>query len=119
MAAAIRLSQQHSCSFDHLVGAGRQCGRHFEAQHLCGAQIDDEFELGWLHDRQVGGMLALENPRSIDADLTISVGKACSITHETTGRDVLAQFIDRWNGVVVCKRVELLARAVERWLSYK
>src|SRR5215467_10784238 len=104
MAAAIRLSQQHSCSLDHLVGAGRQCGRHFEAQHLCGAQIDDEFELGWLHDRQVGGMLALENSRSINADLTISVGKACSITHETAGRDVLAQFIDRWNGVVVCKR---------------
>jgi len=24
MAAAIRLSQQHSCSLDHLVGAGKQ-----------------------------------------------------------------------------------------------
>src|SRR5262249_20148764 len=62
-------------------------------------------------------MLALENPRSIDADLTISVGKACSITHETAGRDVLAQFIDRWNGVVVCKGDELLAPAVEKGVT--
>src|SRR5437764_10937481 len=62
-----------------------------------------------LLDRQVGGILDLENPRSIDADLTISIGKACSVSHETAGRDVLAQFIDRWNGVVVCERDELLA----------
>src|SRR4051794_22178044 len=100
--------------FKHLVGAGRQCGRHFETQHLCGAQIDDEFELGWLHDRQVGGALALENPRSIEADLAISVGKACPITHEAAGRDVLAQFIDRRNGIMLCKRDELLAPAVEK-----
>src|ERR1700758_4804951 len=112
-----RTSLRLAHSLDHLVGAGRQCGRHFEAQQLCGAQIDDEFELGWPHDRQVGGMLALENPRSIDADLTISVGKACSITHETAGRDVLAQFIDRWNGVVVCKRDQLLAPAVEKGVA--
>src|SRR5438067_8001505 len=62
-------------------------------------------------------MLPLENPRSIDADLTISVGKACSITHEATGRDVLAQFIDRWNRVVVCKRDELLAPSVEKGVA--
>src|SRR5262245_2438790 len=62
-------------------------------------------------------MLALENPPSIDTDLTISVGKTCSITHETAGSDVLAQFIDRWNGVVVCKRDELLAPAVEKGVA--
>jgi hypothetical protein len=28
VAAAIRLSQQHSCSFDHLVGAGEKRRRH-------------------------------------------------------------------------------------------
>src|SRR6266576_991430 len=40
-------------SFDHLVGAGRQCGRHFEAQCLRGLQIDHEFELGRLYNTTV------------------------------------------------------------------
>jgi hypothetical protein len=34
MAAAIRLSQQHSCSFDHLVGDSQQPGRDGEAERL-------------------------------------------------------------------------------------
>jgi len=36
MAAAIRLSQQHSCSFDHLVGTAVQRKRDREAEHLGG-----------------------------------------------------------------------------------
>ena len=56
MAAAIRLSQQHSCSFDHLVGAGEQRRRHVEAERLRHDQVNDEVELGRLLDRKIGGL---------------------------------------------------------------
>src|SRR5215510_13651987 len=61
MAAAIRLSQQHSCSFDHLVGAGKQCRGNFKTESLRGLEVDDKVVLGWLLYRQVGGLLTLED----------------------------------------------------------
>jgi hypothetical protein len=36
---------------DHLVGAGEQRGRHVDAEHECRLRVDDELELGRLHDR--------------------------------------------------------------------
>jgi hypothetical protein len=32
-------------SFDHLVGTGQKHWGHFQAERLCGLQIDDELEL--------------------------------------------------------------------------
>jgi hypothetical protein len=48
--------------FNHLVGARQEGRRHGEAERLGGAQVDDEFELGWLLDRQVGGARTLDDP---------------------------------------------------------
>ena len=38
-------------------------------------QVDDELELGRLLDRQVGRLLALEDPSGVDADLAIGAGQ--------------------------------------------
>src|SRR6266446_10676487 len=53
--------QQRALLFDHVVGLGEQRGRHSEAERIRGLAIDDEFELGRLLDRKVGGLGALQD----------------------------------------------------------
>jgi hypothetical protein len=43
-------------------------------------QVDDELELGRLHDRQVGGLGALEDAADIDASLTKQAGAIAKST---------------------------------------
>jgi hypothetical protein len=48
-----------------------------------------------LHDRQISGLLPLENSTSVNTDLTITVSKAHSVTDQATRRDKLALRVDR------------------------
>src|SRR5215467_976150 len=65
-------------SFDYLVGAGEQCRWYGEAEHPGGLLVDDELELGRLHDRQIRRLCALEDATGIDAHLTRGIRQACS-----------------------------------------
>ena len=59
-------------SFDHLVSAAEQCQGHGETKRLCGLQVDNQLELGWLLDRQVGRLRTPEK-RARYAELEPSI----------------------------------------------
>ena len=64
--------------FDHFVCDGEHARRDSEPERLGRFQVDDKLELGRLQNRQVGGLLALEDSASIDTGLTIGIGEARS-----------------------------------------
>jgi hypothetical protein len=66
---ATNLPQPESCTativvhgsndlLDHLIGAAEKHGWQVEADCLSSDQVEDHFELGWLLDREVGGLHA-------------------------------------------------------------
>src|SRR5262249_43773269 len=85
--AALHLSR----SFDHLVGAGEQRRRHFEAERHRGRQVDHEVELRRLHDRQIGRLLALENAAGVDAHLTQRIVDIGAVAHQAPRLGIVAR----------------------------
>ena len=65
-----------SASLDHLVGDGEHPWRHLDAERSRSLKVDDKLEFGRLQHRQVGGLRALEDVASIDADLTKRVRRS-------------------------------------------
>jgi hypothetical protein len=53
--------------FDHLVGGGEHGRRDKEAERLGGFEVDVQFNFCCLLYRQLGGLVALENPAGVDA----------------------------------------------------
>src|SRR5262249_15560950 len=70
--------------FDHLVGNSEQFIRHVEAERLGGFQVDDELELGRLHNWHVRRARALEDLTDILAGLSIHPADARAIAQEAT-----------------------------------
>src|SRR6185436_15410070 len=76
-------------SFNHLVSAGEQSWRHFEAERLGGFEIDHQLEARRLHYGKLGWLFALENPTCVDSDLAICVREDVSVAHQATDRSKL------------------------------
>src|SRR5215469_17575786 len=117
MAAAIRLSQQHSCSLYHLVGLCEQARRDGDPDCPRRRQVDDQLELGWLDDRHVGRLLALENAAGIDANLAIAPEVTRSVTHESTDFGKFAQKVYGRKQITCRKRHDLHAAIDEERLG--
>src|ERR1700716_1926966 len=68
-------------SFDHLVGEREQLVGNDDAERLGGLEIDYHLELSRLQHRQIGRLLALEDPAGVDTNLPHCIGKAGPIAH--------------------------------------
>ena len=66
-----------------------------------------------LLDRQVGGLLALEDAAGVDADQTVRIRKTAAVAHQAAGRGKLAILVDRGHRVAERQCGELFAPAVK------
>src|SRR5262245_11404389 len=71
-----------AASFDHLVSAGEECRRDFEAERPRCSQIDDKLEPRSLLDGQISRFRAFENLVHEDSSPTPNVGKVYPVCGE-------------------------------------
>src|SRR6185436_18650408 len=78
-------------SFDYLIRPREQRGRNRQAEGLGGLEVDDELELGWLFDRQVGRLRALEDLIDEGGCASSEIRQARPVRHEGPGLHVLPE----------------------------
>src|SRR5262249_48893822 len=76
--------------FNYLVGGNEHLVRDRDAERLGGLEVDDQREFGWLHDRQIGRLLALEDAAAVDAHQACRVCKIASVAYQAACGDELA-----------------------------
>src|SRR5215831_707254 len=113
MAAAIRLSQQHSCSLDNLVCEGKQRRWDVKIDGLRSSEVDHQIELCRHLHRKVGRLFALENPTDVNADAAIGIGDDGAIADQARGLEIIARRIACEQRVTSRQRDELPASGEE------
>ncbi len=54
--------QTSAASFNHLIGDGEHARRNGQPERLGRFQVDDQVELGRLHNRKIARLFTFENP---------------------------------------------------------
>src|SRR5262245_6607295 len=100
---------------NHLVGASDQCVWNIEFERLGGLQIYVQRDFGGPLDRQVAGLVALENAPSIISSQAVRVADVGSVTQQTAGRGEFASLVYRRYAVAGSQHSELFAVAGKKW----
>ena len=89
----------------------------FQAKRLGGLEVDYQFDLCGLLNRQVGGFFALEDAAGIDACQPVRVRDAASVANQAAGGSEFVKLIDRRHRVAYGQSGKLLAPRVEERIA--
>src|SRR5438874_11707563 len=80
-------------------------------------EVDHQFNLGGLFDRQVGRPLALENSGGVDAELPSGIRRTRPVTDEPASGDEFAIAVDRGKRMPRRESDELIDPTIEKWIG--
>src|SRR5262249_60313520 len=98
-------------SWGHAICEGEEAGRDGEIERLGSPQVDDEFELGHLENRQIGRLFTFEDTAGINSDVAIAVFNVVPIAHQAAGGGKIPPAIDRRHPEASGKQRKLLRTA--------
>src|SRR5438128_6385923 len=96
-------SSECAALLDDLVGASEERERERKSERLGGLHVDNQLDSRDLLDRQVGGLVALENPAGVEAGDAIYLGSKAAVAHEAAGFNACTALEDRRQRMTRCQ----------------